>query len=76
MVSRRGAHRRQYIAAQRLSRLNAVLRLEGPTDSQVPDDVGEHVLAVVGEALSNLARHAQAPRVEIRILVDDGVGFA
>ncbi|GAA3747017.1 two-component system sensor histidine kinase [Salinactinospora qingdaonensis] len=52
---------------------SANLRLEGPIDSRVPDDVGEHVLAVLGEALSNIARHAGASRVEIRVLVDDGI---
>ncbi|OOC56988.1 MULTISPECIES: GAF domain-containing sensor histidine kinase [Nocardiopsis] len=53
---------------------SADLRLEGPIDSRVPDDVGEHVLAVLGEALSNVARHAGASRVEIRVVVEGGVG--
>ncbi|WP_461000704.1 sensor histidine kinase [Streptomonospora sediminis] len=52
---------------------SANLRLEGPIDSRVPDDVGEHVLAVLGEALSNIARHADASRTQIRVLVDDAV---
>ncbi|MDT0304918.1 sensor histidine kinase [Streptomonospora wellingtoniae] len=54
----------------------ANLRLEGPIDSRVPDDVGEHVLAVIGEALSNIARHAEASRAEIRVVVDDDGGIS
>ncbi|MFD0776900.1 sensor histidine kinase, partial [Streptomonospora algeriensis] len=52
---------------------SADLRLEGPIDSRVPEEVGEHVLAVLGEALSNIARHAAASRVEIRVRVGEGV---
>ncbi|GAA4947540.1 two-component system sensor histidine kinase [Streptomonospora halophila] len=52
---------------------SADLRLEGAIDSRVPDDVGEHVIAVLGEALSNIARHAEASRAQIRVVVDDGI---
>ncbi|WP_017541054.1 sensor histidine kinase [Nocardiopsis halophila] len=52
---------------------SADLRLDGPIDSAVPDDVGEDVLAVLGEALSNVARHAEASRAEVRVHVDEGV---
>lgn len=52
----------------------------------VPDDVVSHVLAILREALSNVARHAQATRVDIHVAVtperdltvsvsDDGSGF-
>lgn len=63
---------------------SANLRLEGPIDSRVPDHVSDHVLAVLREALSNIARHARASRADIRIEVhdevavvveDDGVGL-
>ncbi|WP_017623500.1 sensor histidine kinase [Nocardiopsis chromatogenes] len=47
------------------------LRLEGPIDSRVPDGVAEHVLAVLQEALSNIARHAGAGRADIRVRVDE-----
>ena len=59
------------------------VRLEGPVDSAVPDDVATHLVAVLREALSNVARHAQASRVEVTLtagsellleVVDDGVG--
>ncbi|GLU49534.1 sensor histidine kinase [Nocardiopsis ansamitocini] len=54
---------------------SADLRLDGPIDSRVPDHVSEHVLAVLREALSNVARHAGASRVEIRVTVDDAVSI-
>jgi len=51
----------------------------------VPDEVAEHVVAVVREALSNVARHAQASSVTVEVIVgpdelrlqvtDDGKGL-
>ena len=58
--------------------------LEGPIDLQVPPEVGVHMLAVLREALSNVARHANARKVDVRVLLgnelvlevqDDGVGL-
>ncbi|RCV48747.1 sensor histidine kinase [Marinitenerispora sediminis] len=46
------------------------LRLDGPIDSAVPDEVADHLLAVLQEALSNVARHAHAHRVDVRVRVD------
>jgi signal transduction histidine kinase len=61
------------------------VRFSGPVDTLVPDEVAEHVLAVLREALSNAARHAQARRVDVEVTVDgthvtltvmdDGVGI-
>ncbi|GHH83417.1 histidine kinase [Streptomyces sulfonofaciens] len=61
------------------------VRLEGLLDTQVPTGIADHVVAVVSEALSNVARHAEAARVEVvlrtdgrrvRLTVsDDGVGI-
>jgi NarL family two-component system sensor histidine kinase YdfH len=52
---------------------------------EVPPDTAQHILRIVQESLSNVARHARATRVEIRIehpgddirvmVHDDGVGF-
>ncbi len=62
----------------------ARLRFEGAVDTLVPPDVAEHVVAVLREALSNVARHAHAARAEVRLAVgrdvvltvsDDGVGI-
>ena len=41
------------------------LRFEGPVDAVVPDTTLEQLLAVVREALSNVARHAGASEVEV-----------
>lgn len=62
-----------------------VLRTAGPVDAAVPGDLGEQVLAVLREALSNAARHASASSatVELRVtagevvlcVTDDGRGL-
>jgi PAS domain S-box-containing protein len=46
------------------------VRFDGPIDSTVTDDVRVHVVAVVREGLSNVARHAQASRVRVELQVD------
>ncbi|MFR0354589.1 GAF domain-containing sensor histidine kinase [Streptomyces sediminimaris] len=61
------------------------LRMEGLLDTDVPREVADHVVAVLSEALTNVARHAKAGRTdvvlemdgrEIRLTVaDDGVGI-
>jgi signal transduction histidine kinase len=59
------------------------LILEGLLDD-VPQDVGEHLLSVLREALSNAARHSGASRVDVRvraagdlslIVLDNGSGI-
>ena len=52
--------------------LRPELRLDGPLDSAVPDDVRPDLLAVLHEALSNAVRHARASRVEVSVEVRDG----
>jgi signal transduction histidine kinase len=66
-------------------KLRPVLRLEGPVRTTVPPAVARDLLAVVGEALTNVSRHAHASSVEVRVLVgrdtlevsvaDDGRGM-
>ena len=60
------------------------VRLSGLVDTSVPAEVAEHLLAVLREALSNAARHAEARRVEVVLEVgaevhlevrDDGRGL-
>ncbi|MFF1870493.1 GAF domain-containing protein [Kitasatospora herbaricolor] len=61
------------------------LSMEGLLDTDVPTVVADHVVAVLGEALSNAARHARAGRVEVALqatgtkvvltVQDDGVGI-
>lgn len=61
------------------------LRLDGLIDTEVDADVGENLLAVLEEGLSNVVRHAHAGRVSVSVRVadevalkitDDGVGIA
>ncbi|WP_215452737.1 GAF domain-containing sensor histidine kinase [Streptomyces sp. ATCC 21386] len=61
------------------------LRLEGLLDTDVPKEAADHLVAVLSEALTNVARHARASRAdvvveaeggEVRLTVaDDGVGI-
>ncbi|GAA0222856.1 sensor histidine kinase [Cryptosporangium japonicum] len=50
------------------------LRLDGPIDSAVPDEVRPDLLAVLGEALTNVARHARAASAEVELSVDTDAG--
>ena len=43
------------------------LRVLGPVDTLVDADIGEHLLVVLREALSNVARHADATSVLVEI---------
>ncbi len=43
---------------------------DGPVDATTPDDVADDLLAVLREALSNVAKHANAPSV--RVIVETG----
>jgi signal transduction histidine kinase len=49
------------------------LVVSGPVEHGVPDEVRPHLLAVLREALSNAARHAEASRVEVELRVDSDV---
>ena len=61
------------------------VRFAGPLDSALEGELCSHVIAVLREALSNVARHARARHVEIElrveegqlhlVVVDDGVGL-
>ncbi len=49
------------------------LRMEGLLDTDVPSEVADEVVAVIGEALTNVARHARARGAEVTVLADEGV---
>ncbi|MGW7412366.1 GAF domain-containing protein [Streptomyces sp. NPDC054863] len=49
------------------------LRMEGLLDTDVPRAVADEVVAVLGEALSNVARHAHASRTDVAVVVGQGV---
>jgi signal transduction histidine kinase len=46
---------------------------DGPVDSAIPDEVGEHLLATIREALSNVAKHAHARHAEVRLHADGDI---
>lgn len=47
------------------------LRVEGLLDTRTGGEVGEHLVAVLVEALSNAARHAGARAVDVHVQVSD-----
>jgi signal transduction histidine kinase len=57
----------------------------GPVDTSVDDEILEHLLATVREALTNIGRHARATRADLEVsvdgrvcrlrIVDDGTGI-
>ncbi|MGI5202470.1 GAF domain-containing sensor histidine kinase [Spirillospora sp. CA-108201] len=49
------------------------VRLDGLLDTSVDEEIGEQLLAVVREALSNVARHARATEAALNIDVGDDV---
>ncbi|MBW6434593.1 GAF domain-containing sensor histidine kinase [Actinoplanes hulinensis] len=61
------------------------LETSGPVESAVPDDIVPELMAVLREALSNVARHAQASSVRVSVraadreltlmVEDDGAGI-
>jgi len=60
------------------------LRFIGPIDSVVSERLGDHVMAVLREGLSNVMKHAQAGHIEVTVevdtanvmltVIDDGLG--
>ena len=59
------------------------VHFDGPIDTVVVDRMASHLLAVLREALSNVARHAKASRVAVTVqagtdltleVADDGIG--
>ncbi|MFG2147287.1 GAF domain-containing protein [Streptomyces sp. NPDC048696] len=47
------------------------VRMEGLLDTDVPKEIADHVVAVLSESLTNIARHAHATRTEV-VLATDG----
>jgi signal transduction histidine kinase len=57
----------------------------GPVDTEISNEIAEHVLAVVREAVTNIGRHANATRAEVLLsthgnwcrlkIMDDGQGM-
>lgn len=53
--------------------MTARIDFSGPLDLGVPPALIENVVAVVREALSNIARHAEASSAQVRIDLTDGL---
>ena len=60
------------------------LRMAGPIDTQVPDHIGDQMLAALREALANTAKHARASRADVTVeagpdlvltVRDNGIGL-
>ncbi|MDQ0604210.1 signal transduction histidine kinase [Streptomyces canus] len=61
------------------------VRMEGLLDTRVSREIADHVVAVLSEALTNIARHARAGRADVVLtedsrhvrltISDDGVGI-
>lgn len=47
-------------------------RFDGAIDTMVPDEIAEHVVAVVREGLANVARHARAASAQVTLKVGRG----
>jgi signal transduction histidine kinase len=47
-----------------------LLTMAGPLDSAVPDRLRADLLAVIGEALTNVARHSGASQASVTVAVD------
>jgi signal transduction histidine kinase len=60
-----------------LRELNPIVGFEihatfgGPVDSSIPDQIAEHLLAVIREAVTNVGRHAGATEASVRLTVDE-----
>ncbi len=46
---------------------------DGPVDTMMPEAITPDLLATIGEALTNVARHAGATRVDVSVTVEDEV---
>lgn len=48
------------------------VRFDGPIDTVVGEEVHEHLIPILREALTNVAKHAAATDVEVELSVDQG----
>jgi len=84
--SARGRVLRETSQSAALLGFEPAVRFTGPVDSMLSTEVAEHLIAALREALTNAAKHAEARRVEVLVLIeggdavlvvtDDGVGVA
>ncbi|WP_018635140.1 GAF domain-containing sensor histidine kinase [Parafrankia elaeagni] len=55
--------------AEQALAIRPTVHIDGPVDRGVPAVIHPHLLAAVREALSNIARHARATRIQVRVRV-------
>ncbi|WP_277210866.1 GAF domain-containing sensor histidine kinase [Isoptericola croceus] len=60
-------------AASRTLGFTPALHMAGAVDTLVPPATADHLVAVLREALSNVARHAEARRVGVELVAGDDV---
>jgi PAS domain S-box-containing protein len=62
------------VAAESTEQLGFAPRLafRGPVEAAVGDELAQHLVMVLREALSNVARHAQASNVDVVLIAADG----
>ncbi|WP_250556193.1 sensor histidine kinase [Pseudonocardia lacus] len=53
--------------------VSPAVRISGPVDALVPDDIGVHAVAVVREGVSNAVRHGHAGAITLTVEAGDGV---
>jgi signal transduction histidine kinase len=46
------------------------VRMEGLVETRVPREIADHLMAVLSESLTNIARHAHAGRADISLTAD------
>lgn len=66
----RGRVMRECAQSGALLGFSPAVRFVGAVDASIPPLLVEHVIAVLREALTNAAKHAQADRVEVLVEVD------
>ena len=66
----RGRMMRECAQSGALLGFNPAVRFVGAVDASVGPELGDHLVAVLREALTNAAKHARADRVEVLIEVD------
>jgi signal transduction histidine kinase len=67
----RGRVLREVQSAAALLGFTPVLHFGGAVDSVIDDDAGEQLLAVIREALTNVARHSEATWTQVSLSVGD-----
>ena len=69
MIATHSSNNSRFVAS------SSVLRFHGPVDAFVAGDLAEQLLSTVREALSNVAKHAEAGRVDVVLSVDDDIAL-